>query len=1095
MSRNLRLSLIMDAAGNATRFLKGVHGETEATSKALRAARERLQELKASSRDVASYRRMTDSLGQTRQNLKAAREEAARLAKAHAATTTPTKQLTRAFELAKIKVRELKKAEESQRHGLQALRGKLDEAGLSAKRLSASEARLASDTRRANAALHEQRDKLEKLKDRQDKMRGAREAYDKRQQFAGTAAGAGASAIGAGMAVAAPLVLGAKAAISFQDAMLDVRKVVDFDTPEQFAEMNRDVRNLSRDLGLPAEGVAQIIAAAGQAKIPREELRGFARDAGQMGVAFGTTAEDAGQKMATWRTAFAMTQDQVRSFADQINYLGDNGNATAMQISDVVTRVGPLAGVAGAAASEVAALGSTIVGFGVAEEIAATGIKNTMLALTKGEAATKSQQKAYAALGLEAKAVAKAMQMDAGGTIVDVLERVRGLSVDRQAAVLTQLFGSESVGAIAPVLTQLDVLKTNLEAVADSQKTAGSMAVEFANRQSGVQGAADQAVNGLKAAASAAGEPFLAPLREGALALVRMSEHFQAFAEKHPGLITVIGTLVGVIAGALLVFGGLVLAVAAILGPFALLQFSLAMAGPMFAPVIAGALGAAQAFAAWGLAMLANPVTWIVLGIVAAVALLAGGAYLLFKNWGRVTAFFGRLWDGVSRAVAGGVAWITDALVKWSPLGPIVRNWSAVADVFSALWRAMAETVGLGLDLIKLAILRFTPLGFILRNWQPITGFMSGLWTGLQHLVGLGLDVLRALFFNFTPLGLVIRNWSGVTGYIGSVWSSARSAVSTGIGAIKSAIANFAPLNDFKSAFAQVWTWMKDLPAKLMSAGADAMRGFTQGIRGQRDRVQAAAAEAAGRAETGARRRLDTHSPSRVFAAIGGDVMDGFALGVQRGSGSVVGRMRTAAAAVAAAGAVTVAAPTHAAPLNSPAGVRSTVEEPPASFRLGAAPPDGRKHPTPAADIVAPAAVVSSPALDYAALAAALKMTAVPTVVDHAPPLETSGQPSQLDLSAILRTAEAALGQRVGNGEAGSGDRSPAELARPRDFAPAVQSYPTPPPRPGRPSIGSVTLHVYAQPGQDAQEIAQEVMRLMQDPNNAAFEDDGEGFD
>src|SRR5690606_8941977 len=152
---------------------------------------------------------------------------------------------------------------------------------------------------------------------------------------------------------------------------------------------------------------------------------------------------------------------------------------------------------------------------------------------------------------------------------------------------------------------------------------------------------------------------------------------------------TVIGTLVGVIAGALLVFGGLALAVAAILGPFALLQFSLAMAGPLFAPVIAGALGAAQAFAAWGLAMLANPVTWIVLGIVAAVALLAGGAYLLFKNWGRVTAFFGRLWDGVSRAVAGGVARVTDFLMQWSPLGPIMRNWSAITDVSSALWGAV----------------------------------------------------------------------------------------------------------------------------------------------------------------------------------------------------------------------------------------------------------------------------------------------------------------------------------------------------------------------------------------------------------------------
>src|SRR5690606_28606635 len=150
----------------------------------------------------------------------------------------------------------------------------------------------------------------------------------------------------AGMAAAAPLVAASGAAVTFQDAMLDVKKVVDFDTPEQFEQMNRDVLQLSNDLGLPAEGIAQIIAAAGQAKIAREEQKGVAQGAGQVGAAFGTTAGGAGQKMATWRTAFGMTQDQVQAFADQVNHLGDNGKATALAISDVVTRVGPLAGVA-----------------------------------------------------------------------------------------------------------------------------------------------------------------------------------------------------------------------------------------------------------------------------------------------------------------------------------------------------------------------------------------------------------------------------------------------------------------------------------------------------------------------------------------------------------------------------------------------------------------------------------------------------------------------------------------------------------------------------------------------------------------------------
>ena len=66
MSRNLRLQMILSAAGNATKFLKGVRNDTDATSKALRAARERVNELRKSATNVADYRKLTGKLGETR---------------------------------------------------------------------------------------------------------------------------------------------------------------------------------------------------------------------------------------------------------------------------------------------------------------------------------------------------------------------------------------------------------------------------------------------------------------------------------------------------------------------------------------------------------------------------------------------------------------------------------------------------------------------------------------------------------------------------------------------------------------------------------------------------------------------------------------------------------------------------------------------------------------------------------------------------------------------------------------------------------------------------------------------------------------------
>ncbi|MDP0953458.1 phage tail tape measure protein, partial [Klebsiella pneumoniae] len=76
--------------------------------------------------------------------------------------------------------------------------------------------------------------------------------------------------------------------------------------------------------------------------------------------------------------------------------------------------------VAGLSAAQVAALGATMAGVGVKQDVAATGIKNFMLSLTKGTAATKSQSQAFKSLRLDSKSVAEGMQKDAQKTLLDV---------------------------------------------------------------------------------------------------------------------------------------------------------------------------------------------------------------------------------------------------------------------------------------------------------------------------------------------------------------------------------------------------------------------------------------------------------------------------------------------------------------------------------------------------------------------------------------------------------------------------------------------------------------------------------------------------
>ncbi|MGM4215540.1 phage tail tape measure protein, partial [Salmonella enterica] len=189
-----------------------------------------------------------------------------------------------------------------------------------------------------------------------------RELKGFQKEMAGLAIGAAA----AGTAVLGALVLPVNAAIGFESKMADIRKVVDgLDDKKAFAQMSDDILTLSTQLPMAAEGIAEIVAAGGQAGIARGDLMQFANDAVKMGVAFDTTAEESGQMMAQWRTAFKLTQEDVVVLADKINYLGNTGPANAKKISDIVTRIGPLGGVAGVASGEIAAMGATIAGMGV----------------------------------------------------------------------------------------------------------------------------------------------------------------------------------------------------------------------------------------------------------------------------------------------------------------------------------------------------------------------------------------------------------------------------------------------------------------------------------------------------------------------------------------------------------------------------------------------------------------------------------------------------------------------------------------------------------------------------------------------------------
>ncbi|MGA3798384.1 phage tail tape measure protein [Pseudomonas fluorescens] len=456
----------------------------------------------------------------------------------------------------------------------------------------------------------------------------------------------GFSDVVTGGALAAPFIAGAAAAIEFESALADVKKVVNFDAPGQFKQMGDDISKMSERLPMAATDIAKIVAAGGQSGIAREELLGFAEAAVKMGIAFDQSADESGSMMATWRTAFKMTQTDVVGLADRINYLGNTGPANTKQISAIVTEVGSLGEVAGLSSGQIAALGATMAGVGVKQDVAATGIKNFMLAMTKGSAATKSQTEAYKALRLDSKSVAVAMQKDAQGTMLDLLKRISQVDKAKRPALLTNLFGSESISAITPLLTNLELLESNLQKVGDASKYAGSMDTEYASR------AATTANN-------------LQLLRNAAASVVRAVGNALL-----PGINAVVDSLRPMIS-----------TVAELVQANPQLVKGLAIAGAAFTALRIGVYAATVATRVLGVAFAASPV-----GIIAVA--IAAAAGLIMANWDTVGPFFTALWELI-KALATPFMDFMKTVFDWSPLGMIIKHWSPITDFFKGLWEGV----------------------------------------------------------------------------------------------------------------------------------------------------------------------------------------------------------------------------------------------------------------------------------------------------------------------------------------------------------------------------------------------------------------------
>ncbi|NAT62566.1 phage tail tape measure protein [Pseudomonas syringae pv. actinidifoliorum] len=606
-------------------------------------------------------------------------------------------------------------------------------------------------------------------------------------------------------ALAGPLIAGVKAAIGFETSMAGVKRSVTFETPQQFQQMGADILDLSERLPESANGIAAIVAAGAKANVPREELTGFASDAVKMGVAFDQTAAESGDMMASWRSSFQMTQPQVAALSEKINVLG--GNNLEKKIATMVTAMGPLGPVAGLASGQLAAMGATLASVDVPADVAASGMKRFMQSLTEGGAAKAG---AFEALQLDVNQLTQGMQSDPSGTIEKVLTAVSSVDPDKQSDVITQLFGAESLGAITPLLANLDVLRSNLAKVGEGVQNSGTIEKEFADNSQTTATAIKEMTNRVDRLGINIGSMFLPAMNQAMAVIGPMISQVAALAAEHPGVIK------GVVAAAI-AFGVFQVAVmtattamsvlSAVMGlsPLGLIVRGLALAAgflianwstvaPYFQAVWEAIRGPAMAL--WD--VLKAVFAWTPIGMIVA-------------NWQPLSEFFAALWD-VIKALGTPFFDFLQTLFAWTPLGMVVANWQPISEYFAGLWESI-KTAALPVTEALGTLFNWSPLGMVVTNWQPLSEYFAGLWETIKSLALPVTEALGALF-NWSPLGMIVANWQPLSEYFAGLWETIKTEAQPFTGVLAT-LFSFSPLGMVIEKWQPIKTWFADLWADI----------------------------------------------------------------------------------------------------------------------------------------------------------------------------------------------------------------------------------------------------------------------------------------
>ena len=541
-----------------------------------------------------------------------------------------------------------------------------------------------------------------------------------------------------GIKATAGVVMGlAEEAIKFESAMADVKKVVDFESPDGLKNLQKDILEMTRTIPMAKEELAQIAASGGQLGVAEKDLKSFTETIAKMGVAFDMPAEQAGDSMAKLANVYQIPIAQIGKLGDAINHLSNSSSAKASDIVNALGRVGGVAKQFGLTELQTASLSNAFISLGKTPEVAGTAINGMLTKLMTADKQGKKFQAVLEGMGTDAKALKKAIAENGEQALMDFLRQIEKLPKENQMGALVDLFGLEYADDVAALVGGLDTYKKSIDELKKAGKGGkpefmGSMEKEFAARSATTENGLTLMKSGFAELKTVVGDRLLPVINKVSAFIGNLTHNLTDFAAKNPKVVDGLLLFGGVIAGLIIGFS----AFTAVIGGFSMGWVVAARAVSPIISVLGAVLKAmsffgrgimsvirflpmlGSAFLKLGAFLMANP-------IFLALGLLAVAAYMLYNNWSSVV--------GGAKAL-----------------------WQSLVTFFSGLWAQITAFFSHGLGNIAATILNFSPLGLF---YQAFASVMS--WFGVtlpSTFTGFGRMLIQGLINGIKSAAAAVYN-------------------------------------------------------------------------------------------------------------------------------------------------------------------------------------------------------------------------------------------------------------------------------------------------------------------------------------------------